>query len=100
MRASLESPNSLRPYELSVPSDSQRHFAEGGRGGNLFPPHVSPQGGGKWMRASLERPDPLRRYELSVPSDSQRHFAEGGRGGNLFPPHVSFICASESSACS
>jgi len=36
--ASLGRPDSLRPSELLLPSDTQRHSAEGGWGGNLFPP--------------------------------------------------------------
>src|ERR1700730_10276824 len=39
-QTSLDRPDSFRPSELFLPSDSPHHFAEGGRGGNLFPPHL------------------------------------------------------------
>src|ERR1700730_17065452 len=38
-QTSLERPDSLRPSELLLPNDSKWHSAEGGWGGNLFPPH-------------------------------------------------------------
>src|ERR1700738_2593689 len=37
MRALLERPDSLRPYELSLPSDPKHHFGEGGWGETCFP---------------------------------------------------------------
>jgi hypothetical protein len=46
--ASLERRASIRPFELSLPSDSHHHFAEGGRGGNLFPPHLFWRLAGAW----------------------------------------------------
>src|SRR2546430_768959 len=104
-RTSLERPDSLRPYELLLPRDAKRRFAEGGRGGNPFPPQGFEGATGVTTRDPLPNPppkgegqtwgDPERHLRGRIPSGRmscfflatpKRRFAEGGRGGNPFPP--------------
>src|ERR1700730_13033797 len=73
------------------PPTPARHSAEGGRGGNLFPPHQDPlptlpARGRELMRRLLGRPDSLRPPELSLPNDSHSSLCGRGPGGKPVSP--------------
>src|SRR5207245_10069081 len=83
--ASLERPDSLRPYELSLPRDSPAPLCGRGLGGKPVSP-ASLARGRELSITSRDRPDSLRPYELLLPSDSPTPLCGRGLGGTPVSP--------------